>query len=469
MPKVSLKKWKSALTSIIEELDESQYKKMLLFLKKVPKGQKTGKVLEDMVEKIIECYGERKSITVIKRVMDKIPRKDAAVQGRLKPFLVLEKEEKKRGSRKKSRASWSPLSNLELNAAAERSCPPEQDSAEASEARNNSEPISSSSVSQASTQTFVEAAEREGGTRGGWRKTIMGLISSGNIEENEAVVGKVVQMSKLLSYKTRDGKERMYFNLSIADETGCIRVMVYGEKHHSQIKIDSSYLFRKLKIEEKVLKVFFQSKVLDTKAVEVPEEVEMEAKTLLHEEVPVCSIAEVKKSSENASVSIQGVVTEINPVIRKNKTRRQIFDLKDETGSISICMWGKETLQCSRMSTGDTVKVTGLKIHCYYGQKSLKSTGYTTLQQLVFLQICCTNIQTVRIKIQAITKANKTSTHVEAESNQQLQTLIVPSRLLAEAFRLPPDADLKANLLEHLPISAEAEIQGHKVKKLMRV
>lgn len=80
-------KWKKDLTSILEELDESQFKKMLSYLERIPQGVRAGKVREEMAQIIIQYYGAEESITVINKAMCQIPRMDAAVQDLLRPFV----------------------------------------------------------------------------------------------------------------------------------------------------------------------------------------------------------------------------------------------------------------------------------------------------------------------------------------------------------------------------------------------
>eukprot|EP00064_Thunnus_orientalis_P023135 superscaffoldBa00008459_g23364 len=80
-------KWKTSLTSILDELDETEYKKMLLNLDKIPKGLKASKSKEEMPQIIIQTYGVEQSVLEIKGVMDLIPRRDAAVQDLLCPFV----------------------------------------------------------------------------------------------------------------------------------------------------------------------------------------------------------------------------------------------------------------------------------------------------------------------------------------------------------------------------------------------
>lgn len=78
MSTISEEEWKIALTEILEELDGSQYKKMMLFLSDIPKHVRTDKPREEMPQVIIEHYGVETSVLEIKNIMDRIPRRDTS-------------------------------------------------------------------------------------------------------------------------------------------------------------------------------------------------------------------------------------------------------------------------------------------------------------------------------------------------------------------------------------------------------
>ncbi|XP_053187172.1 uncharacterized protein LOC128371005 [Scomber japonicus] len=99
--------WKTALTSILEELDDQQYKKMLFCccFDKIPKGVKTSKSREEMPQTIIQILGEDESISAINEAMLFIPRKDSAVQNKLRPFvdkLRIKQEEESKGPQREN-------------------------------------------------------------------------------------------------------------------------------------------------------------------------------------------------------------------------------------------------------------------------------------------------------------------------------------------------------------------------------
>ncbi|XP_035522303.1 uncharacterized protein LOC118331459 [Morone saxatilis] len=101
------KGWKAALTEILEHLTESQFSKLLFKLDKIPQGVKAGKAREQIPQIIIEYYGTEDSILVIDKEMKLIPRRDAAVQQPLSPFLEKLKklQQKNKGTTSKAAAA----------------------------------------------------------------------------------------------------------------------------------------------------------------------------------------------------------------------------------------------------------------------------------------------------------------------------------------------------------------------------
>lgn len=81
------KNWKRALISILDELDKSQFNKMLFCLEKIPQVVIDVKVREELAQIIIQYYGPEQSMSVINKAMDQIPRRDAKVRDLLQPFV----------------------------------------------------------------------------------------------------------------------------------------------------------------------------------------------------------------------------------------------------------------------------------------------------------------------------------------------------------------------------------------------
>ncbi|XP_039632619.1 uncharacterized protein LOC120543565 [Perca fluviatilis] len=432
MSDVSEEEWKRALTSIVEDLEPEQYIKMLECLEKIPKGQRSSTSREKMPGKIIEHYGLLNSISEINKAMDYIPRKDPTIQDLLRPF-VDKREKNNRGKKRKREQDGEEEVLRDLT----------QDQPKILDQQKSSQPDEERNIP--------------------FWKSIWDVKRSG-ILETDIIVGKVVQKSELRTYKNKD---KNFFYLAVADKTASIKVMVYGKRRFQQIKKESSYLFIKLIMDEYGVKVIESSTVAETNPVDVPEELEMEARKLIHPESPVYSIKEAKSFDDKTNVSVKGEVTEITPV-KKTKvngerklTKKQHFQLKDETDFIEIVMWREATEQCKGLSVGDVVKVTNMKTNKYFGNISLNSTDYTRIEKVQSV-----GIQNGRIEIIAIIKATQKETQLVAKFNDKPQTFVVASRLLANTFNINIKGDFKKSLLDKMPISAEAEIQGNKITKI---
>ena len=85
---------------------------------------------------------------------------------------------------------------------------------------------------------------------------------------------------------------------------------------------------------------------------------------------------------------------------------------------------------------------------------------------MIFTQVQSAGSQSERIKIAGIAKATKTETHLDAVFRDEMQRCVVASRLLAKAFGFDLDGDIEKKLLDIIPVSADAVIQGGKIKKL---
>ncbi|XP_067465080.1 uncharacterized protein [Thunnus thynnus] len=352
MPNILEKKWKTALTSILEELDKSEYKKMLFCscFDKIPKGVKTGTSREEMPQIIIQHLGVDESVSAINEAMDLIPRKDSAVQDLLRPFvdkLSNKHEEENRDSMKENR-----------------------------EEKNKNQRVTMTTLAETKDQLKSSQPDK--------RKTIKDVLTSGDLG-NKAITGKVVQKSALRTYETQQKEKKFFFYLGVSDEESCIKVMVYGEDRHQDIQEGSCYSFRDVIMEENVMKVTKWSKVARTSPIDVPEKLEVEAEMLIYPQKPVCSITKAKEYADKTAVSVEGTVTEIGPVEvvnMKNQQRKkdkQDFHLNDGKDSIRITLWGKDTKQLTGTSDGDFVRVTNVKTNHYYETVSLNSTDFTRI------------------------------------------------------------------------------------------
>ncbi|KAK5917625.1 hypothetical protein CgunFtcFv8_002457 [Champsocephalus gunnari] len=76
--------WRSVLSSILDELTENQFRKLVSNLEEIPQGRREGRPSDEITSLIIQYYGTEESIELIDDLMEKLPRKDAVVQQPLK-------------------------------------------------------------------------------------------------------------------------------------------------------------------------------------------------------------------------------------------------------------------------------------------------------------------------------------------------------------------------------------------------
>ncbi|XP_036071071.1 uncharacterized protein LOC112142445 isoform X2 [Oryzias melastigma] len=299
-----------------------------------------------------------------------------------------------------------------------------------------------------------------------WRKPIAELQNGVDLSQ-KIVVGKVVEKFVLRSCEANT-KEK--FCLAIADDSGCIEVMVYGEKAFHFFKKGHFYNFRNVIVEENMI---FTTKSKTSRAgkLDVPKKLELKARMLTHGQDPAVSIDEIKLLDKKKRVSVEGTVTEIGKiesvVIKKNQTEKNIqkFKLEDSTDSIDLTLWGKKNIQHLKgVSVGDTVKVTNVMTNHYRGTVSLNSTDSTRIFKLK-----CATLQIVQLEIIGIKKARKLQTELEAVRDEVAQTFSVKSAVLAEALGIQQGTDFEDRLLEKIPCSVKAEIEGDKILKLSAI
>ena len=94
-------KWRTALSSILDELAGDEFRKLLFNLEKIPQGKKEGLSRCDAPSLIIQFYSTEASIALIDRLMKDMPRLDNAVQQPLREIKELQKNEVRNNKKKK--------------------------------------------------------------------------------------------------------------------------------------------------------------------------------------------------------------------------------------------------------------------------------------------------------------------------------------------------------------------------------
>ncbi|XP_063344111.2 uncharacterized protein LOC134637591 [Pelmatolapia mariae] len=370
MSTISEKDWKTALTEILEELDEPQYKKMMFILSDIGKRVKTTKSREEMPQVIIEHYGVETSVHKIYEIMDQIPRRDAAVQDRLRPFVerLKKKQEDERRAPGPSTGATGvrALTDESVSSSSRKRKVDKTESAgSVMPKKKKTENKVSSLKSTGATKTTKAAApekpkEKENKQKAkkkdelrslqpDERKSIHDVKISGDLG-NKPIAGKVLAKSVLRTSKPPKKEKMFFFYLGVADETGSIKVVVYGRERYQRFQEKSCYLFRNVIMDENVMKVTKKSGISKMAPIDVPENLEMEAQRLGYSQTPVCSIRQAIGSEGKTSVSVEGKVTESV----SSSSRKRKVDKTESAGPVTPKKKKTENKVSSLKSTGAT-------------------------------------------------------------------------------------------------------------------
>ncbi|XP_027888352.1 uncharacterized protein LOC114153788 [Xiphophorus couchianus] len=333
--------WKSALTDILKELREPQYQRMLEYLEKIPKSVKDDTAREHMAQTILEHYGEEESIAEIRRIMDKIPRRDEKVQKLLPPFV------KKPGKKRKP----GPESEEQQESPSELKKKKTESDDDDDDVKTGFESDSDSSGDETGSDDPESSQSEKKVEIPPWRQSIKLLKESGDTN-GKRVGGEVMQKCALRTYETKKKQEKKFFHLAVADETDCIKVMVYGEELFNKVEKGRHYLFTDVEVHvvygEMVMKVTNHSKISKTNGIKVPKTLELQSQYF--------SIEEIQSFKKETAASVKGTVMEIKCQKLGTKANAHEFQLEDETGSIWIKLWCKGQLRGT--SVGDVVRPT---------------------------------------------------------------------------------------------------------------
>ncbi|XP_023205660.1 uncharacterized protein LOC111611793 [Xiphophorus maculatus] len=287
-----------------------------------------------------------------------------------------------------------------------------------------------------------------------WRQSIKLLKESGDTN-GKPVAGKVMQKCALCTYETKKKQEKKFFHLAVADETDCIKVMVYGEELFNEVEKGRLYLFINVEVDvvygEMVMKVTNQSRISKTNGIKVPKTLELQS--------PLFPIEKIQSFKEKTAASVKGTVIEIKCQKLGTKANAHEFQLEDETGSIWIKLWCKEQLR--GMSVGDVVRVTNLRTNLYNKTVSLSSTDFTRIHKMKVAAV-----QSVTMQIVGIIEAGKEQSELDVLINDKSRSFLIHSSLLAKVFGVSLDDDFKDRLVKKIPFSAKGEIKQNKIQTL---
>ncbi|XP_036404359.1 uncharacterized protein LOC118791183 [Megalops cyprinoides] len=252
-------------------------------------------------------------------------------------------------------------------------------------------------------------------------------------------------------------------HLALADETDCIKVTVYGSEKYKQLQEGCFYLLWGLILEESVVKVTSCSTIGQCGPLIIPPDLEEEAALLVALRAPpVSSIKEAKDSETDAFLAIEGTVTldsgvhKVQPKGKQEMIEKRMLTLRDETGSIDVCLWRNHAK--NRVTVGDCVNISNVKVNKYFDTISLSSTGKTTVKK-----VAPAAQKMMFLTIQAILKSTKKQVTLMTQTSEGQQTFTATTACLMKFFNMSCDEGFKEKLLSKIPTCVEAVVQGSKI------
>ncbi|XP_039632761.1 uncharacterized protein LOC120543673 isoform X2 [Perca fluviatilis] len=434
-------KWKPALSSILEQLTEPEFRKMLFNLVKIPQGVKTGKAREYIPDLIVQYYGTEGSISKIDKIMKNIPRNDAAVQEPLRPFVEKLKKQRqgKKGTMTKLSIDFGSVAKKQKPAADQlKSCQPDQKTISTLGTKALAGKVVQSSAQCTNKRKRkmdpVNAAKPKKKTETQDSSLKHQASASNNMDRVGAVETEKKTEEQDSSLKPVESIKTSKVP-STAVQTGRIQIMDIKKSNKKK-----TYLV--VEFNGRSQTVFVTTQLL---ANAFGLEVEDDCESRLRYQMPL-----------TAEATLQGKkVTDIKKMDPVGDVKP---DQKKEEQDSSLKHQASASNNMDPVAAVETEKKTEEQ---YSSQKPVESMKTS--------KVPSTAVQTGRIQIMDIKKSNKKKTYLVVEFNGRRKTVIVTTQLLANAFGLEVEDDFERRLGYQMPLTAEATLQGKKVTDIKKM
>ncbi|MCX6676605.1 MAG: OB-fold nucleic acid binding domain-containing protein [Methanothrix sp.] len=193
---------------------------------------------------------------------------------------------------------------------------------------------------------------------------------------NVTFTGRVLSVSEIREFPRSDGSMGRVANLTLADETGSVRVALWDETvelvRSGDLKVDQC-----LKVRGLAKEGYAGTEVTLGRSGGI-EEVDLD----ISPRTKPYKIAEIK--SDMGEVSLLGMVVdpgEIREFLRKDGGKGQVRTvlLGDETGKIRLTLWNEQAAML--LSKGETLEVVNGSCRERYGSLEIQTSSYSTVRK----------------------------------------------------------------------------------------
>ncbi|MGI6564137.1 OB-fold nucleic acid binding domain-containing protein [Methanosphaera sp.] len=193
---------------------------------------------------------------------------------------------------------------------------------------------------------------------------------------NISIQGRLIAISNIKTFTTKKGREGKVANLTVEDNTGKIRVVMWTDnmKYMSRISEGDIVKINNLEV-RKGYTGDLEVQMRNNSSIQVlPEEVDPSLPK--YEEV-ITNLGDIKEDGEyNVIVRIKKIST-LREIQKEDRTLQIVtLDVMDKTGAMEFTLWNKDTklIETLDLKEHDTIKILKARAQTRYDQTSLSNS-----------------------------------------------------------------------------------------------
>lgn len=193
---------------------------------------------------------------------------------------------------------------------------------------------------------------------------------------NISIQGRLISISNIKTFKTKAGREGKVANLTVEDNTGKIRVVMWTDNMKYMNRIEEGNIVKINNLEvRKGYRGDLEVQMRNNSSIQVmPEEVDS---TLPKYEEVITNLEDIKEEGEyNVIVRITKIST-LREIHKEDKDLQIItINIMDKTGEMEFTLWNKDTslVETLELKQNDTIKIIKARASTRYDQVSLSNS-----------------------------------------------------------------------------------------------
>ncbi len=193
---------------------------------------------------------------------------------------------------------------------------------------------------------------------------------------NISIQGRLLAISNIKTFTTKKGREGKVANLTIADHTGKIRVVMWTDNMKYMNRIEEGNILKINNLEvKKGFRGDLEVQMRSNSTIQVlPSETDTE---LPQYEEEITNLEDIKEEGEYNVIVRVTKISSLQEIKKDDKELQLIkLDIMDKTGSSELTLWNKDTklIETLELKENDTIKVLKARAQFRYEQMSLSNS-----------------------------------------------------------------------------------------------